>query len=277
MDTPNIARISQYLAIACYTTLLYDYVLTFNRELSLFWKRGYQSLNVVGALFVMARYIPLVVVLLCLADFDAPWYLMYNTSHPITSAIKWLGFYGIAASETILIARTYALWGRKKWVLIGLLLLSMCLGIIYLVIYVTTKDDPYLSRSSIASFAGILAFETVVLVMTLYKRSRQYALSNPLLNVLYRDGIFYFICIFTISLANLITVALDKHLPVQQDVQVVFHSILSTRIILHIREQGESDLGAIQRTPVSTLEFVQAGSRESGVPPRDADRDSAGV
>ncbi|KAJ7595376.1 hypothetical protein C8J56DRAFT_922178 [Mycena floridula] len=83
------------------SVLVYDSLLTMEAEVRLIWrgKMGFGTL-----LYVMARYLTFV---------DVPLVLFCKYSQRTTAI-------GIAAAETILVLRTWAMWGRNMRILNGL-------------------------------------------------------------------------------------------------------------------------------------------------------------
>lgn len=243
------------LAVASFSLYFYDYILTFEREVRLFWKRGRQNLSATGVLYLLARYIPMLTLFLSLSLYNLPKdSVRYYESNRVIKVTYWLGFFAILSSEGILIMRTYALWGCDTRVLFALILLLLALALPYSVAFNLANTADEFNRINTTSYALILGFETVILLMTMYRRATRHPHSTPLLRILYRDGIIYFVYTFVISLVNLIIVLVNRRLPTQMNVQYLLHSILATRVVLHIRSQGE-DRGGTQVLEMTTLHF----------------------
>jgi len=82
--------------------------------------------------------------------------------------------------------------------------------------------------------------------MTEYKRG-----ATPLLDVLYRDGFLFFVCLFIISLVNASVIKLSFSFAWMQ---CAFHSILTSRVILHLHQVNAGG-NAYEGGTLSTLRF----------------------
>ncbi|KZV91416.1 hypothetical protein EXIGLDRAFT_769952 [Exidia glandulosa HHB12029] len=175
-----------------------------------------------------------------------------------------LTFYGIALTQVVLILRTWAIWGRSRWVLVAMLTLFLALWIAETILLnafirettgkqplmITELDGPckvvYLSNLVVRAdgeqpmWALISSFDFVILVLTLIKaleQRRYYRLSN-LITTLYHDGIIYFISVFFISLGYLIiSLAVDTgfDVPAIAQLQFFLYAVLACRVMLHLR------------------------------------------
>jgi len=88
-----------------------------------------------------------------------------------------------------------------------------------------------------------MVLDLAVLVLTIWKGFTQWRRdASPLVKTLYRDGILYFILLFTISMVNFIlfrATTLTVFYDLLLELQRVLHSVLSARIILHARIAAE--------------------------------------
>lgn len=150
-----------------------------------------------------------------------------------------------------MILRTYALWGSDRRILIILFstffgVSAPCLAIlVYFIRSLRYGDSPlsgcYVTESSgilFANFVLLMLFETIIMCLTIWIGIKRFRHSrNRLVHILYRDGIFYFVYIFMISMGNIIVLLAGppQYLDLMTTLQRVVHSILSTRIILHTR------------------------------------------
>jgi len=98
------------------------------------------------------------------------------------------------------------------------------------------------SRNTALEYASILAFEIVILFLTIYKEYHDYrhvrVRRSLILHTLFFDGVFYITCIGLITIANVIIVAV---FPVQYsdmlDIpQITLHSVLASRIMFRLRK-----------------------------------------
>ncbi|KAJ3532997.1 hypothetical protein NMY22_g7520 [Coprinellus aureogranulatus] len=106
----------------------------------------------------------------------------------------------------------------------------------------------------VASELSILAI-TVLILLLKYKRSR-----SRLVTIFYRDGLIYFLIITALSVGNIICnfVAPQGYSYLLAHPQLVLHSIMSTRMVLHMRKVNESPGTDIPLTDMKFAERVNA-------------------
>ncbi|KAJ7595363.1 hypothetical protein C8J56DRAFT_883583 [Mycena floridula] len=284
----NIAK-ADILTVCSLSVLVYDSLLTMEAEVRLIWrgKMGFGTL-----LYVMARYLTFVdvpLVLFCKYSQSStsivrltwnqmilivpcrhiiirpvihcilptlvrkPWAGALDLLHfnPGTTAV------GIAAAETILVLRTWALWGRNMRILNGLSALSLAIlvpSIVFLIKFLNGIKCCYPIQSSRLLYVdyvliGISETKPAVMLLTLWIGYTRYlgSTDNKLVYVLYRDGILYFVWLFLFSIGNVLVIILAplELLDLLNTTQRVMHSLLATRIMLHVRaldgRLGKSD------------------------------------
>ncbi|EJD00468.1 uncharacterized protein FOMMEDRAFT_169913 [Fomitiporia mediterranea MF3/22] len=256
--------------IAAFSALLvYDvFFVTFYKEVLLIWPSRW---NFVKILFFLNRYLPFVDTFLSLhlltgKSTDRGCLLGFQT-------VTWLIVIGIIISEMILMVRTYAIWGQNRIILY--ILIFMSAGVFIPGIIVTqfeVQSFAYVamprgcSQSKPASSIIFVAFlllilcETTIVAMTLI-RARQHYISreirSPLIKQLYKDGLFYYVYLLTFSIVNVITAlaappAFANWLTTPQR---VVHSLLCTRVLLHIRSHNTTPDTELMTTQVD-MSFV---------------------
>ncbi|KAF6764647.1 hypothetical protein DFP72DRAFT_1058478 [Ephemerocybe angulata] len=185
---------------------------------------------------------------------------------------------GTVIAESILYLRVYALMGQGRWR--AAFLATMFLGV-HGALYVAharflislkyvpspfpniTSCLPVQAESRMLSivFILILCSEMVITVITISIGVTKYRQSNsPLLSTFYRDGLFYFvllgagniICNLTAPLGYMYLFAIPQR---------VFHSILSTRMILQIRMHSGGAYGTDGR-PLSDLDSTRIAAEQ---------------
>ncbi|THH18065.1 hypothetical protein EW146_g2864 [Bondarzewia mesenterica] len=113
---------------------------------------------------------------------------------------------------------------------------------------------------------------TVILALTLVKGIPQYRQSNsPLIISLYRDGIMYYIYLFVLSVIN-VTVLLTaprEYANLLSLLQRVLHSVLSSRILLHLRQAANQSIVYVSGMPdslptVGQVSNIAFGAGRSG-------------
>ncbi|KAG1788824.1 uncharacterized protein HD556DRAFT_1447476 [Suillus plorans] len=228
--------------------LVFDYCIKLEAEISLTWGRKWDFIRI---LFVVARYTPFV---------DIPVDLIYSlgpTSPQLClslyQVISWFNVFGTIAAESLLLVRTYTLWGKNRVLLIALLLLALgCIAGSAVVgaeaLSWFNYQDPPLGTSGCyqtqriaiyaVNYALLVLFETVILCLNVFQAwRRRKQQSNHLIMRLYWDGIFYVLCILAMSLANIIIIGFlpSEYAESLDTLQLVFHSVLSSRLLFNLR------------------------------------------
>ncbi|KAJ7581991.1 hypothetical protein C8J56DRAFT_1028967 [Mycena floridula] len=258
-----------YVNVCSLALLIYDSLLTMDGELRLIWraKMGFGT-----SLYFTARYITVL---------DLPLVVYYSLNrtlspqgcHILYSFNIWTTVVGIIAAETILLLRTWALWGQSMRVLKVLSIISLAIvvpSVVLMVKYLReiqfslppspTISGCYPLRSSNLIFIVyvlIVFDESVVMFLTLWIGYKRYMGSkNQLVYVLYRDGILYFVYQFFFHLGNVVVmIAAPPELwDLLNTIQRVMHTLLSTRVMLHVREL-DSRLGKEDTFAFSSIKF----------------------
>ncbi|KAJ7733411.1 hypothetical protein DFH07DRAFT_780632 [Mycena maculata] len=231
----------KYMDVASMTILLFDYFLSLNLEVSLIWGSKWSFTKI---LYMCSRYSPFI---------DVPVVLAYELTVNINNKMyprltNTLGgtFFGIATAEAILVLRTYALMGCSARALTILVVqyVSLEFGLPPLSVIVGC----HLVDGSIilvVAFICALFNETVLMICTLWVGVKRFRHShNPLIKTLYRDGISYFVLLFLISAGNLAVLIWGpiELVDLFNTFLRVMHSVLSTRIVLHVREVNQREL-----------------------------------
>jgi len=175
-----------------------------------------------------------------------------STYAAVFKAESWLYATGLIGADIVLVLRTCAIWGNGRRIAIGLssLLAAIAISEIYCVTRFTASlqfaksDFSFISGFYITSedpiifvvYATLLGFETVVLLLTLWKINKQQG-ESMLYKILYRDSLIFYIYIFGVSVANIILlvaspVALRLILV---EMHRILHAVFLGRIILNIR------------------------------------------
>ncbi|KAH8115706.1 hypothetical protein DFH11DRAFT_1300694 [Phellopilus nigrolimitatus] len=260
------SHVVQYINIASVAVLVYDYLITFGDEVELIWK---SKLNTGNLLFFVARY-P--------AFIDTSFMLVYlfhsnlstNLCNKFFTASMYMFGFGVFTAGVIMSVRTYALWGRSRYILSTLVSLMLLSFVIFIIVYIRTSSGSTIQRSivpniipcvvivstnvngSFLTFTMFMSLEWVIVFLTLWKGVKQWRENiqpGPLLTIFYRDGIMYFLCLFGLSTANFVILLRGSASGDYHDLllmmQRVFHSMLSSRMILNLRsvsaETGVND------------------------------------
>ncbi|KAH8828985.1 hypothetical protein DL96DRAFT_1814276 [Flagelloscypha sp. PMI_526] len=254
------------------TILVYDWILTLEKEIAFVWPSKW-SLG--KTLYFLTKYPAIVDAFISISRRWVP-----NKDAPAQCPIPfhldaWLVTLGMHVAELILVLRTWAICGRNKWVLRGLLFFQMLILIyncISLEIFVRSivwlgPELPGVNGCLIISAPGkryfsiayinIAVFEFCIFVMTMVVCYRKERKTGPrLFYIVWRDGLIFFLLIFMVSTLNVVIMTTITH---QYAIcltlfQRVFHSIATGRILLHMREEVDK----------KSLVFTTGGGQETG-------------
>ncbi|KAL0579724.1 hypothetical protein V5O48_002288 [Marasmius crinis-equi] len=186
-----------------------------------------------------------------------------------TTAMLWFMYIGITLSEVILMLRTYALWERRRSILLTLCFTAVALmtpGLFFLQKEIQSfryapSDQPgclLTDASNIVfiSYIMLLAGETIVAGLTLVKGYQHLRRTrSPWVVQLYQDGILFYVYLLTLSLGNIITSVVNPEMgPWLSSPQRTLHSLLSTRVLfLLFRGQRTSAQDHEHRTTAFSL------------------------
>ncbi|KAI9443985.1 hypothetical protein H4582DRAFT_2125947 [Lactarius indigo] len=250
--------------------LYYDYALTLSREVEYFWPNPYRT-GWVSSVFFLNRYfailghIPIIIGL-----------IPNESCEPQNAWQKhhYKGYFGMALQLLVAVLcsmRIYALYNKNNRILLALAALigaSIIVGFIAIatesgvvVIRVPPPIMPICHLSlelsdeggnflSIA-WGGFLAFDVTVFVLTLYKAVKM-GYSAPLIQILVRDGSLYFVVLFFVNLANILTLQFAPTLLKNSATPLtnVLSATLISRLMLRLRsdriQHGHHSLGTVQ-------------------------------
>ncbi|KAK0502483.1 hypothetical protein EDD18DRAFT_1141049 [Armillaria luteobubalina] len=151
--------------------------------------------------------------------------------------------------------RTYAIWNKNGvvlWSFIGIGIFCFIPGIVGLGIQLKTSQfvrpfdhaaclSGHPSNMAQLLYIPVLVSETIIASLTLFKGVQHLRRSShPFLKELYVSGIFFYGCLFLITLANiLVPMRAPGIMPFLGSFQINLHSILSNRIMLIILKQRQ--------------------------------------
>jgi len=174
--------------------------------------------------------------------------------------------FGVMVAEVILVSRAHAVWNRHRW--IGVALFVGLLGVMVFLIVgqakslglVTFIPSPAPSVTGchpikgsaiiVLNYISVMAFEFSMMILAILK-GYQTRGNHSFLPVLHRDGVSYFIYLFALSLINVIALF---HIPpgVGGALSTSYrnlHSIVSCRLILHLRMEYAKNILARRKSP----------------------------
>ncbi|PBK61039.1 hypothetical protein ARMSODRAFT_678785 [Armillaria solidipes] len=239
---------SFYSFIASVTVLVYDILLLLPTEINYVWLP--RPVHPLLLLFILNRYLPLIDTAMVI-----PWLLHEPSAAQcrllsfITSPLAILCFF---ASQVILMIRTYAIWDRHKavfWYFIGIVIFCFIPEVVGVGIqlktiqFVEPFDNPvclsHPSKVANLLYIPVVVSETIIASLTLFKGVQHLRRSShPFLTELYVSGMFFYACLFFITLANILVPMWAPGMALfLSSFQVNLHSILSNRIMLLILKQ----------------------------------------
>jgi len=241
------SRFASSVAVGSAALIFYDWLLTCDDELNFLWRRG--KITYGRVLFIMARYPGLACAIVGLLP-------LTTTSNNATTCLTVVT---ILSSELILAMRTWAIWERSRAILVFLVVLTIACAtpaiavverdvVTAVVVSSATSSGMQRCRTLMSAiklawvvpYLVVIVYEVVVLFLTLYRVLRLHkdfpSLRSKLLDVLWIDGVIYFVFMLALGIVN-VGLALHVSDPELRDgftqLQTVSHSILSTRIVLH--------------------------------------------
>ncbi|TFK64466.1 hypothetical protein BDN72DRAFT_881486 [Pluteus cervinus] len=250
--TPKTHALSVLVAAAA--LYLYDWFLTIDLEVAFIWP---SKLSAIKVLYLLQRYMPLFdTVALVLSHPFIPILSVDTCAHAFQTAC-WLFLFGILTSEVILTRRCIAVWGNTKrnlYIFLSLLaVLCWIPCIVFLELYLqslTFVSLPYpglycftAEGSNILYLCWILVavYDAGTMSVMMISGLRNYSpecRESTLFRVVYRDGALYYLYMFILSTLNVI-IALtlpSGYATLLTSLERVVHSVLTSRVVLHIRE-----------------------------------------
>lgn len=267
-------QLAKYANVAALAVLIYDYFITLHSEVE--WTLG-RKWGIIRTAFTISRYVPFAGALMTSYSAVKTWGT--QDCAPFNDAVNGIHFLGIIASEGLLITRVYAFSGNKKAYLI--VLLSFGLAILVTSVLLSAApinlDIPQVApgppcvlegaRSSTLPYGLLMFFEIVLISTTAFLRYRHYLGSHsPLVQSIYRDGLFYMFCITMISTINVLVIAVLplSYSEMLNTPQIVAHSVLASRILFNLQASWAQPLLLTHRsTTFMEPEFrARSGSSE---------------
>ncbi|KAJ8468234.1 hypothetical protein ONZ51_g9768 [Trametes cubensis] len=247
-----LLQMVKYAGLFSSTYLLLEIISTLEDEVRLIWPSRWSIMKII---FLLNRYSPLI-------DSTLGLTMMLGTTDPHSCDVQFhflIYTYTIGSflSESILIARTLALYEFNPWIMC--IMATIALGVIvpglYMSHYVLSRIQ-YPSRAvleisgcvpsiddglSWVLYMCVLISETVVIALTVYKMwqtSVDLKQRSLLVWTMYRDGSLYYVVLLVLSIVNLCFMLLAPKAAtsiIQMPLRVV-HSTLCTRVLLNLRK-----------------------------------------
>lgn len=257
----NHFRLVLYFDFASAALVAYDYVLTFGLETRHMWSK--QRWSLIRVLFFVNRYMPFVDIPMALCTQLVP--SMSDRDCTLVYRLAgWSFCFSIALSEVILAMRTWSLWKASSWSGFALLVFYLSCWIPTIVVFVTFLMASGASHFRLPRYTTciiaprnnnlywcwilVLVYDTGTMMLIVLASTRSYAQmygqsgsSFMVVRTLYMDGVIYYISLFILSVMNIITIVILPRALVNlfSGLQRTIHATLTSRIVLHLREQVE--------------------------------------
>jgi len=265
--------VSKLYATASWALALYEYLITFDQELSRIWSRPF---SIVTILWVINRYVFLISFTPTILFFFIP-----LSTEQCLSFVKFPGIMQIIlniSTGITLSLRTYALYGNNKWILI--FLMPFLLAEVAVEAWAVSGGVPVplpegfsgcilTGKASqgnrfVAFWVGQLVFPTLIFVLTIAKGASLYrggTSRSKVLRIMLRDGLMYFLVIFLANVVNVVTYVVTP-----ADLQAVnapfsdmITALMICRLILNLRTSMDEDVHtAMFRTGGSLPNWIVA-------------------
>ncbi|KAL0580692.1 hypothetical protein V5O48_001333 [Marasmius crinis-equi] len=198
--------------------------------------------------------------------------------------------------------RVWAIWARSRYICYGLLMLTIAFASLCIVTIakVPVSQDtfgadlnaaygvcpPYFAGSNAITtcYVVLVSYESVLLTLTLAKAISLYRHlaggTSNFVNIFFKDGLSYNGMILACSTANIIVryrTAGTEYINLLTAFQPVIHSVLTSRMMLHLKQDAINNNSTSRRTnqlPSTHLRFAVAPQRPRGQPPSDSLDDS---
>ncbi|KIK54483.1 hypothetical protein GYMLUDRAFT_264583 [Collybiopsis luxurians FD-317 M1] len=252
---------------------VYDYFCTLDREVELIWSN---PSTLASWMFFLNRYLPF---------FDTFLNIVVNFSTSLsaeqcliqTKIVIWFMFVGMVISEVILMLRTYAVWERRKSILLFFAILTLTIMVPSIVF--TWKEADSLRFVSIngchateasniifLAYCLLAGYETILAVFIVIKAFQHLRQTrDPWVAKLYKDGILFYFFLLALSCGNILSSVVAPILgPWLETPQRVVHSLLCNRVLFFILQGSASRRRAV--APVTTAVELDIISDDSELP-----------
>ncbi|KAK7687653.1 hypothetical protein QCA50_008868 [Cerrena zonata] len=229
-----------YLDLVAAAVLAYDYCLTFPREVKYVWN---SHISLGKVLFFLTRY----------PVFEETALVLYHqfavmSPEKCDVIFKTIGY---QLGTWYIYCREHPCHAHLVcfWIPVFFFLQESLNSLVF-----TTPPEPDLAGCFLKTQKNILfivfiiisSFETLILVLTLIRFAPHARYQKTsLIKVIYRDGImnYFYLCILSICNVVVLLTAPRGYTTLLSALQRVMHSILSTRVLLHMREAAANPNG----------------------------------
>ncbi|KAG1727081.1 uncharacterized protein EDB91DRAFT_897826 [Suillus paluster] len=265
---------SKYFNVGTFAVLIFDYCITLEAESQWVWHRKW---TFVRFIFTISRYLPFFAIGMTFTAALRTQYYPGESCVMFGKASNVLHIICILAAEGLLITRIHASWTSKRLLtfllvfpvvcFVGSYILSGTPAASNLTNIVTDIPDPgnclfIGGRNSVFEYATLILYESVLLCLMLFIRSRWYKNTSTvglLQETFFNDSVRYMICIMIVTSFSII---LNMSPPITwvaitDSLQVVIHSVLASRILFNLRESEERSRNHTTLAEVSDMQFEE--------------------
>ncbi|KIK56063.1 hypothetical protein GYMLUDRAFT_823759 [Collybiopsis luxurians FD-317 M1] len=274
-------RLGQGITYATSTLFMYDYLLTVWDEFKFVWRP--RKITISSVAFFLSRYAAMAGAIVVLVPGS-------ETIPAISSTGTVLRLVSIVASEFIVAVRTWAIWGRNRKILLTLAFFSLA-AIIPAAIIIgedvvsshvqALVSDEFIDICSltlsnidqgfVVPYILTILYESVTLTLSLirilnWRKTIPKNIRAPIIDNLWRDGVLYFTFMLLLGFMNIGIVSQQGVPQIRtggSQLQAVIHSILSTRIVLHLANSKDSRDITAPGSSVYTSRAIQFTSQFS--------------
>lgn len=260
--------ITNAIIVSSTALFFYDYCLTIRQEIRYVWETKFTIAN---TLFLCARYPAFLAAILALPP--------HKTSVAMTNVGNCLRVFAILSSELIFALRMWAIWGRRKSILMVFICAAMAVFVPSVIIIgkdistsmadqcIPPEYDAYCATISssvgrlwVLPYLLIIFYQLLTLTFTLIKISHLHNSiplngRSPLLSALQIDGILYFVSTLVLGALNIgliVQVSSPQLRQAGSQLQTIIHSIMSARIVFHVVETTSKDITRAESSLVAT-------------------------
>ncbi|KAG0702950.1 hypothetical protein DFH29DRAFT_468718 [Suillus ampliporus] len=243
-----------YVNVAIAFLWVYDYLTTISNEINFLLHGRWTKTKL---LYLVCRYLPFVFVTLGMLTYIRPALSQTMTMCKLYYSLNiYIGGVILFCAECIFVARTCALWGYKRSIVVFFLISVVLYLISIIVILIIHASSTRVMKSPIpsvscfdygedsvvlAAYSLLILAEFQILFFSLRRAAasfRNWGHENRLLEILVQHNIFYFACGLCSSGVVILTKVLlqASYGHSMASAQVVFHALLVTKMHLRLWE-----------------------------------------
>ncbi|KAF5326998.1 hypothetical protein D9619_004739 [Psilocybe cf. subviscida] len=244
IDSGSLTIRVPYVDMAACVIFVWDYILTFELEFEHIWKAKW---NVIKVVYLVQRYLPFIDSCYLGMYRQLAYHIPLKECRILPFASGLTSIVGISLAESF---RVYAVWARNKYIAMGLIIVGMVLtGMAGMSIYADSLKFFDLStvglnrpgcfviaagggNSIVLIWTALMAWNTLTMVLMLIPGYRVYrtGIKSELWSVLFKDVLSILNIIFATNPRPALRVVITV-------LERTLHTVLASRVTLHMREQ----------------------------------------